>query len=155
MTVRPLTHPLTCGVRPKVTRAYHELPVSGYGAGMSAQPAESSVPASNRPAKNLDAISHVLDSDEVDTDVRQRFQVAFAKAWATARDGLTVQPLLDLVEIWHPDAVLWSDPESVGVLRNGIPPESRGNALRAVAELRAKHGPSPAFDKLESLAARW
>jgi len=122
---------------------------------MSAQPAESSAPASNRPAKNLDAISHVLDSDDVDADVRQRFQSAFATAWAAARDGLTVQPLLDLVEVWHPDAVLWSDPESVRVLRYGIPPESRGNALRAVAELRAKHGPSPAFDKLESLAARW
>lgn len=163
MTVHPPTHMLTCGVRPKVTRPYHQLPVFGYGAGMSAQPAESSVPARKCPAKNLDAISHVLDSPEVDEDVRARFRTAYAKAWTAAKNGLAIQPLLDLVEGWFPEAVLWSDPADARaynakidryVRLGGIPPEERADPDEVLAIFEAKGVSGPVLDKLRNLAAR-
>lgn len=137
--------------------------VFGYGAAMSAQPAESSVPARRYPAKNLDAIVLVLENPEVDKDVRARFQAAFAKAWAAARDGSTIQPLLDLVEGWFPEAVLWSDPVDARaynakidryVRLGGIPPEERADPNDVLAVFEAKGVSGPALDKLRSLAAR-
>lgn len=129
---------------------------------MTAQPAEPAMPARKYPAKNLDAISHVLDSPEVDDDVRQRFLAAYAKAWSAASKGLDIQPLLDLVEGWFPEAVLWSDPADARAynakidryVREGIPPENKADPDKLHAQLVAKHGPNPAWDKLRSLAAR-
>ena len=161
MTVHPLTHALTSGVRPKVPRAYPHLITFGYGAGMSLQPADSHVPARKTPAKTLDDVVRVMTGD-VDADFRQQFQDALKKAWATARAESSLEPLTRLVENWWPIARRWSDPvearayyaELDRVVREGVPEKDRGNALRAVAELRAKHGAHPAFDKLERLAAR-
>ena len=161
--IHPLTYTLTCGARPKVPRAYRQVTVFGSVQHMSAQPAESPVPARKYPAKNLDAIVLVLESPEVDADVRTRFQTAFAKAWAAARDGLTVQPLLDLVEGWFHEAVLWSDPDDARaynakidryVRLGGIPPEERADPDEVLAILAAKGASKPALDKLRSLAAR-
>lgn len=163
MAVHPPMHTLTSGVRPKAPRAYHHLMVFGYGAGMSAQPAESPVPARKYPAKNLDAIVLVLESPEVDEAVRARFQAAFAKAWVAARDGLTIQPLLDLVEAWFPEAVSWSNPAEhraflakiEGYRINGIPPEKRISTEEVLQSLEAKWGKGamgPAWDKLAGRA---
>lgn len=150
MVIHSLTRPLTCDVRPKALRAYHELMEFGYGAGMSAQPAESSAPARKYPAKNLDAITHVLDSPEVDEDVRNRFLAAYKKAWAAARDNLDVQPLLDLVEGWFHEAVLWSDPVDARAynakidryVREGVPKENRISTDEVWAAWEAGHGVS-------------
>lgn len=160
--IHPPTCTLTSGVRQKVLRAYPHPIGFGYGAGMSVQPADSSAPARKTPAKTLDDVVRVMTGD-VDADFKQQFQDALKKAWATARAECSLEPLTRLVENWHPYAVQWADPtaartyyaELERVVRNGVPPESRGNALRAVEQLRAKHGPHPAFDKLESLAARY
>lgn len=137
--------------------------IFGYGAGMSAQPAESSVPARKYPAKNLDAITHVLDSPEVDEDVRNRFLAAYAKAWAAASKGLDIQPLLDLVEGWFPEAVLWSDPADARAynakidryMREGIPPENRISTEDVLQSLEAKWGKGamgPVWDRLAGRA---
>lgn len=128
---------------------------------MSAQPAESPAPARKYPAKTLDDIVRVMTGD-VDADFKRQFQDALKKAWATARAESSLEPLNRLVENWHPYATQWADPAAARayyaeldrVVRDGIPPEARGNALRTVAQLRAKHGQHPAFDKLEHLAAR-
>lgn len=117
---------------------------------MTAQRAEQPAPARKYPAKNLDAISHVLDSPEIDGDVRARFLAAYAKAWAAARDDLTVQPLLDLVEGWFPEAVLWSDPADARAynakiddyVRNGIPEKNRVSTDEVWAAWEAAHGVS-------------
>ena len=162
MTVHPLTHMLTSGVRPKAPRAFHHLMGFGYGAVMSAQPAESSVPARKYPAKNLDAIVLVLESPEVDEEVRTRFQTAFAKAWVVARDSLTIQPLLDLVEGWFPEAVLWSDPADARAyntkidryMREGIPKENRVSAEEVLQSLEAKHGKGAMGSAWDRLAGR-
>lgn len=129
---------------------------------MSAQPAESHVPARKAPAKTLDDIVRVMTGD-VDADFKQQFQDALKKAWAAARAECSLEPLTRLVENWWPIANRWSDPAGArryyadldDVVCNGVPAESRGNALRAVEELRAKHGPHPALDKLAKLAARY
>lgn len=129
---------------------------------VTAQPSDSVMPARNRPAKTLDDIVYVMTGD-VDDDFRQQFQAALHKAWAKARAESSLEPLTNLVENWWGIARRWSDPVAARayyadldkVVREGVPEESRGNALRVVAELRAKHGQHPAFDKLESLAARW
>lgn len=137
--------------------------VRGYFGVVTAQPADPPAPARKYPAKNLDAISHVLDSPDVDDDVRARFRRAYAKAWAAARDGLTVQPLFDLVEGWFPEAVLWSDPDDAraynakieSYIRDGIPPERRVNAEEVLQALEAKHGKGamgPVWDKLAGRA---
>lgn len=130
---------------------------------MTAQPAEQPTPARKYPAKNLDAIALVLDNPDVDERVRKQFQAAFAKAWVAARDGLTVQPLLDLVDSWFPAAVLWSDPKDAraynakidGYVRNGIPPENRVSTEQVLQALEAKHGKGamgPAWDRLAGRA---
>lgn len=114
------------------------------------------------PAKTLDDVVRVMTGD-VDADFRDQFQDALRKAWAKARAESSLGPLTNLVENWWPIAERWSNPvaarayyaELDKVIREGIPPEARGNSLRAVEQLRAKHGPHPAFDKLEELAARW
>jgi Family of unknown function (DUF6247) len=130
--------------------------------GVTAQPSDSATPARNRTAKTLDDIVRVMTGD-VDDDFRQRFQDALGKAWATARAESSLGPLTSLVEAWWPIARRWSDPVAARayyadlerVIHDGIPPESRGNVLDAVAQLRARYGQHSAFDKLESLAARW
>lgn len=136
--------------------------VRGYVGRVTAQPAESPTPARKYPAKTLDDVVRVMTGD-VDDDFKQQFQDALGKAWAAARAGSSLEPLTNLVENWWPIARRWSDPagarsyyaELDKVVREGVPVESRGNGLRAVGELRAKHGSHPAFDKMEELAARW
>jgi len=130
---------------------------------VTAQPSDPATSARKYPAKNLDAISHVLDSPEVDAKVRQQFLAAYAKAWAAARDGLTVQPLLDLVESWFPAAVLWSDPDDARAynakidryIREGVPPENRVSTEQVLQKLETKHGKGamgPVWDRLTGRA---
>lgn len=129
---------------------------------MTAQPAEPAAPARKYPAKNLDAIARVLSGADVNEDVRVRWQKAFAKAWAAARDGLTVQPLFDLVEGWFPEAVLWSDPDDAraynakieSYIRDGIPPENRADPDEVLTILAAKGASAAGLEKLRALAAR-
>lgn len=129
---------------------------------MSLHPAESPVPARKTPAKTLDDVVRVMTGD-VDADFKQQFQDALQRAWAKARAECSLAPLTNLVENWHPYACQWADPIKARayyadldqVVRNGVPEKDRGNALDAVAKLRAKHGPHPAFDSLERLAARY
>jgi hypothetical protein len=127
---------------------------------MSAQPIHSPkvMPV---PAATPDAIRAVLvNADE--PELLEWFTKALDRAVAEAKDSNSVEPLNAMLKEWRLRAAQWCDPvkqkaflaEVEGWRVNGVPPESRGNALRAVAELRAKHGPHPAFDKLESLAAR-
>jgi hypothetical protein len=163
MAVHSSERMLTCDARPNVPRPYRHLTVFGYGALMSAQPAESSVPARKYPAKNLDAIVLTLDNPDVEEGIRTQFQAAFAKAWVAARDGLTIQPLLDLVESWFPAAVLWSDPAGARAynakiddyVRNGVPPENRVSTESVLQVLEAKHGKGamgPIWDRLAGRA---
>lgn len=166
MTLGMIAHTFGCTgtglVRQKVARPWHDLILGGYREGVTAQPAEPPAPARNRPAKTLDDVVRIMTGN-VDADFKQQFQDALKKAWAAARAESSLEPLTRLVENWWPIANRWSDPAAArqyyaqldDVVRNGIPSESRGNALRAVEQLRVKHGPHPALDKLAKLAARY
>lgn len=152
----------TVAARQKVAQPWHHPILEGYGGRVTAQPAEPPAPARNRPAKTLDDVVRVMTGD-VDADFRERFQLALKKAWATARAESSLAPLTSLVEAWWPIACRWADSAAARayyaeldqIIRDGVPEKDRGNALDAVAKLRAMHGPHPAFDKLENLAARY
>src|SRR5689334_18708851 len=95
---------------------------------MSAQHAERPTAAQHVwPAKTLPSIVGVLTGD-VDAAVRNEFCSAMDCAWTAARLGDTLQPLLDLVEAWWPQAVFWSEPQDArriladaeDIQRNGL-----------------------------------
>jgi len=128
---------------------------------MSAQPIHSPKVMPVPAATPAEIRAVLVNADE--PELIERFERALEAAYIEGREANSIEPLNAMLKRWRLEAAQWCDPvkQKAFLARvedwrvNGVPPESRGNALRAVAELRAKHGPHPAFDKLESLAARY
>lgn len=127
---------------------------------MSAQPIHSPkvMPV---PAATPDAIRAVLvNADE--PELLEWFTKALDRAIAEARESSSVEPLNAMLKEWRLRAAEWCDPvkQKAFVAQmedwrvNGIPPEHRADPDELHAQLVAKHGPNPAWDKLRSLAAR-
>jgi len=103
-----------------------------YRAGMTVQPAHAPSSAPKWPAKTLGDVDRTIRTCATE-DVVAEFQAALDKAWAAAREQNALQPLLNLVEGWWPQAVFWSEPGKAcdvmarveDVLANGLPADRK------------------------------
>jgi uncharacterized protein DUF6247 len=128
---------------------------------MSAQPVHSPkvMPV---PAATPDAIRAVLVNAE-EPELLEWFTKALDRAIAEARESSSVEPLNLMLREWRTRASEWCDPAKQKAFvaqmkewaaNGGIPADRRADPDELFNALVAKHGPSPAFDKLRSLAAR-
>lgn len=82
----------------------------GYREAMTAQTVHTTTCQPKLPAKTLGDTDRVIRANAPD-DVVAAFQAALDAAWSAARRQDALQPMLDFVDRWWPDAVFWSDPE--------------------------------------------
>lgn len=111
---------------------------------MTAQPLEQPAVRAPWPAKSLGDVTRVITSNASD-DVRADFTAALESAWAQAKSEDSLQPLLNLVEVWWPQAVFWSEPEKAR------------RVLAEVADIQANglgDRPRRPFDR-EQFIAKW
>lgn len=94
------------------------------------------------PAKTLGDVDRVIRKNAT-ADVVADFEAALDRAWTAAKTQSAIQPMLDLVEGWWPQAVFWCEPEKArevmarveDVLANGLPPDRERRGKEWLADL--------------------